>query len=173
MRTTTLVAVFCAAVLIGCEPVTDPEVNVPDPSFASGPVTEVAFGTAYTPGPGGFSEFMRSFSFSATAKDGTVKGQFQYRILGTPYWGQGEVTCMTIVENTAYIGGVYTRAWSPNAIGDEKVFVVKDNGAGPNAVPDKITYIHDGNAQAFCADPPAWEPLVAVEKGAIVVRGGE
>jgi hypothetical protein len=117
-----------------------------------------------------YSEFMRTFQFSATAKDGTVTGQFQYRILGTRYWGQGEVTCMTIVGNTAYIGGVYTRAWSPNSIGNEKVFVVKDNGAGPNALPDKITYIYDGDAQAFCANPPAWEPMVDVDKGAIVVR---
>jgi hypothetical protein len=171
MRNTTLLAALCAAVLIGCEPVSEPDVTVPDPSLATGPVTETAFGTAYTPGPEDFSGFMRTFSFSAIAKDGTVEGQFQYRILGTEHWGQGEVTCMTIVGNTAFIGGVYIRASNPNSIGKQKVFVVKDNGAGPNAEPDKITYIYNGNAQAFCANPPDWEPMVDVEKGAIVVRG--
>jgi hypothetical protein len=169
MRNTTLLAAVCAAVLIGCEPVSEPDVTVPDPSFATSPIVGAAYGSAYTPARN--SESMRNFSFSATARDGTVQGQFQYRIPDIESWGQGEVICMTIDGNTAFIGGVYTRASNPNWIGDEKVFAVEDNGPGPNAEPDKITYIYNGNAQAFCANPPDWEPMVDVEKGAIVVRG--
>jgi hypothetical protein len=176
MRNTTLLAAVCAAVLIGCEPVSEPDATVPDPSLATSPFFGSASGTANTPAPGWLQnpDLFRTFSFAARIIDeyGTAEGQFEYHVHGLT-WGRAEVICMTIDGNTAWIGGIYTQASNPNHVGDKKVFAVKDNGAGPNADPDQITYIYNGDPETFCTNTPGFgaEGWVDVEQGQIVVRG--
>ena len=177
MRTTTLLTWSLAVALLGCEPVAEPDVTVPDPSFDTGPFTTSASGTAITPAPDWLQEpgYFRTFSFAARGyADGTAEGHFQYHIHDLNSWGHGDVICMTIKDNTAWVGGIYTQHSNPDAIGTERIFAVIDNGEAANADPDQITYIYPTqNAKAFCdnADPIGDDFWVDVEKGEILVRG--
>ena len=181
MRTTTLLAVFCTAVLISCEPVSEPELNVPDPSFAVDPVVLSAFGSGnfirpWGPSPGGW----RTFSLHARrSAEGTVDGQFQFNDhdVDIPNYdydkvrGIADVTCMSTDGNAVWIGGYFTKHTNPENIGRAARLRVMDNGEGANASPDVISYIYPGgDAQTFCNNMPelTW---IEVESGNIVVKG--
>jgi hypothetical protein len=124
---------------------------------------------------------------SVTAKknsDGAVSGQFEFHRFNGPV--HGEVTCLTVIGNEGYIGGSITHyPADPAEIGNEFMFMVRDNGEGGNAPPDQITYTYlgippghqYGTAEDFCnLEGQAYENLMAVileiHNGNIQVRGG-
>lgn len=187
MRTTTLLTVFCTAVLISCEPVSEPEVNVPDPTFAKVPVEARAFGASnvirpdWVISPGGW----RTFSFSAVRyEDGTATGRFEYndQYMDLPndvpdmgevlVRGSGDVVCMTIEDNTVWVGGVMTEHSLPNRIGVKVGFSVTDNGEGANANPDLMTFIYPRVRPLRFCNREYDIRYVEVESGNFVVTGG-
>ena len=178
MRATRLLATFCAALLIGCESASGPELTAPGPSSGMGPVVKSVSGSASN--TRGTS--WRTFSFIAWEyEDGTVQGEFWWHYADSPNKGAGTVTCITIEGNQAWIGGIITdHARYPEYVDLEGGFRVVDNGAGAGAEADLISYfvpvpypdIPDvPDAQTYCNDRTEFPDLHEVESGDIQVGG--
>jgi hypothetical protein len=108
--------------------------------------------------------------------DGTVRGGWHY-----DYWeaGQqmtfsGDVTCMTVSGNRAWIGGPITQSSDPAQIGMGAWWQVADNGTGRHPViPDRTTFVGIGTmAQtlAYCSDAPAPHFIFDVQLGGVQVH---
>lgn len=84
----------------------------------------------------------------------------------------GEVECMRVVGNTAYISAVVTKTFDDAAgkVGEHGVFAVQDNGkTGADLAYGGPGRIWDPN-RAMCSTTPPKLPLVAVTEGHISVR---
>lgn len=92
----------------------------------------------------------RRFAFSAVRQaDGSVKGQYEL-MTANGLQIHGEVTCITVVGNTARIGGIATNSetgWD----GSPTWFTVVDNGEG-NGAPDQISLLSANLNPAVRAD---------------------
>jgi len=124
--------------------------------------------------------------------DGTVKGNFNLRLHvpgeEAPDKSSGTITCFTVMDNVAWIGGHMDGEDPPDV-----VWQVVDNGQGSGAEPDEIglmfgpfmfpTLFDAGFAQDFCDETPegidfggdyGWLPLFvlrsAVEDGNIQIK---
>jgi hypothetical protein len=83
-----------------------------------------------------------NFSLVANQKaDGSVSGQWTDRF-GQSDGFHATVDCLSIVGNTAWIGGVVTNGtyFGADVVGQRVVTVVQDNGNNANDPPDKISY---------------------------------
>ena len=122
----------------------------------------------------------RTFSFNGTKKpNGTVTGRFHFRIhdaqgAGSRIWG--DVTCLTIEGNRAWLGGYVTKAGNPNHIGRAHGFSVVDNGQGQGAAADQVTVTWPGSSNPpfdepdeYCESKPD-QQLHLVEAGNVQVR---
>ncbi|MGD8277509.1 MAG: hypothetical protein PVH00_05760 [Gemmatimonadota bacterium] len=138
-----------------------------------GAVVESVTGTGnYTTAQGDW----RTFNFTARRySDGTVDGQWE-RIRredgnAADSKSRGVVTCLTIVGNEAWIGGLTTRGLHsdpPTGV----AWRVLDSGAGTPA-PDRISAQYTwgmGYPAWYCANTPADPDLNDVRAGAIVVH---
>jgi len=118
----------------------------------------------------------RTFSFTAHLHaDGSVSGQWQGKNRSLGWLWHGEVTCLSIDGNQAWIGGVTTIATSGTPeVGGETGFRVVDNGQGRNSIPDQISlqFVNGGPgfAQSYCGDKPLSPDLADVEGGNIQIR---
>ena len=180
---------FAAALLVGCESVSEPEVAPLLPQLGHGLPDRGSVSTSVT-GSGHFlvGGQLRSFSFNALDQRGpggaTVVGQFQVNRASRGRL-HGIITCFLIVGagNEALIGGqVFRRRGGVVELG----FRVVDNGPS-GATPDQISFLvrpptlnDDGgnpladDAGAFCG-PPAQAsalavPVFDIERGNITVR---
>ena len=115
---------------------------------------------------------LRGFSFTAvTQTNGRVTGaaELDNRCLGVRY--HVAVSCLVVVGNTAYMGGIITSASDPSFVGQNQVFAAQDNGEGGNAPPDLLS----GSLSAFdptiTCDNPAFQltPSLPTD-GSIQVR---
>jgi hypothetical protein len=88
----------------------------------------------------------RTFSFSANeASDGTVTGQMALRTFSGNI-AHGNLTCMTIENNQAIIGGVYTKfSQDPTQVGVTFAFAIQDN-------PDMATFVNFPFSSTPCQD---------------------
>lgn len=87
---------------------------------------------------------LTSFSYNAIAKGDTASGQFQFNFRAADLKVHGYVSCVTVVDNVAWIGGVITRLTSTDPADQELVgtdvwWRVRDNGEGDGAAPDRTT----------------------------------
>lgn len=137
-RNTAIVFVLCSAlVLTFCFGFTI-EAAAPGPS-ANGSGT-LEDGTA----PNG-QAYKRHFSFSArTSADGTVSGNavlqnpaFDGEHGNQPYMLQIDISCMKVIGNMAFFGGLTRRTTDPNLV-DAVYFSIEDNG-NPGAGNDRIS----------------------------------
>jgi hypothetical protein len=172
-----LTTILCGVVFAGCnsglEP-TGPAVTVTGPSLSqgSGPVVQSARGAGHFTVGGE----LRTFSFTALKyADGTVQGEYQLfnRSSGTRL--HGDVVCLSVVGNLAWIGGSQEHGSDGFPPDLENGFRVADNGEGANDPPDGMSLMFvnagPGFAQAYCtARPPAPAPLNPIEAGNIQVR---
>jgi hypothetical protein len=113
---------------------------------------------------------LRTFSFTARQyADGTIKGEWQRFTRSTNSKAHGDVTCLTVVGNEAWIGGITERT---TTVGGEVGWRVVDNGEG--SAPDQMSLQFagggEGSADAYCAAGPAWPPLSDIEGGDIQVN---
>jgi hypothetical protein len=183
MRSTTLWAVAALAGMAACDSPSEPGAGQgpgvePDGNYvvvSDEAIIEVASGSAHRSALGA----PVILSFSATKRaDGTVKGQYYFRAIGTnpDQWLRVDVTCMTIVDgNKAWVAGVTVDAFLPALIGRVSYFYAFDNGEGANAEPDIVSLVRandvDGADLEFCTDLPTILPNAEVLHGNVNIRG--
>ena len=118
-----------------------------------------------------FGTALRTFSFFARNNaDGTTSGQYQVdnqSVSGSKE--AGTVTCLEVVGNEAWIGGVITHSTIPGREGTPRVFRVVDRGDG--SPPDQASLLVVGDATLTCHTRPPL-PLEDLERGNIKVRDG-
>jgi len=112
----------------------------------------------------------RNFSFNAKEfADGTVHGRWTVHNRAVDAKGHGEVTCLTISGNQAWIGGFATRG-----VLGEVAWRVVDNGQGKNALPDRISlqFVSGsaGFASSYCNATPSAPDLNDIEAGNIKIH---
>jgi hypothetical protein len=114
-------------------------------------------------------------TFAVTARryaDGTVAGQWE-RVQQGIRRIHGEVLCMTIIGNEAWIGTRTTVASDPARVGTEGGFRMVDNGEGANAAPDQMTLQAvnrgPGFADFYCAATPPNQLLRTVGAGQVQI----
>src|SRR6266849_2301766 len=109
--------------------------------------------------------------------DGTVHGQWRYDLwqAGQETTFSGNVTCMTVSGNRAWVGGPITESSDPTQIGMGAWWQGADNGTGRHpVVPDRTTFVGMGTiAQtlAYCATAPAPHFIFDVQLGGVQVAG--
>ncbi len=173
-----IAAVTCTVILAGCqdqEPVSPVEPGESSPtSLSKKNVIQSVTGSGHLT----LGEF-RTFTFSARKyADGSVDGEWQLiSRTGNGAKLHGNVLCLTIVGNKAWIGGEIERgpaAFStpPN---NHNLFQVIDNGEGANAPPDQISLMSVGQPIAavtwWCTAPdPHLIPILNIEQGNVQIR---
>jgi len=119
---------------------------------------------------------LQDFGFNAkVATDGGADGWFTYRDVedGVPFSTNGPVTCLTVIGNDAWIGGVIRSSNDPTVVGLGAWWHVTDNGDGSSAPADVTSFLGIGSpaqTQAFCDDHPAYRFPFAIDGGNIQVR---
>ncbi|MGD8321686.1 MAG: hypothetical protein PVJ02_14575 [Gemmatimonadota bacterium] len=120
--------------------------------------------------------YLRIFTFEVReASDGTVHGTFQLTAQGSqsPARLHGTLSCLSVVGQEAWIGGVYEHASNPALVGRGFWFYVRDNGEGQGDAPDLVRrHVRSGNADdcALRMDPGT-EYLFPIEAGNVQVHG--
>ena len=141
------------------------------PSAASEGVEQSATGSGhYTVGGE-----LRTFAFSATKRaDGSVQGEYQlHSRVGAGAIVHVSVTCLAVVGNQAWVGGIITHSTNPTIIeGSISYFRTLDNDA--NGTPDQLSpaRLNDvaGEDIRFCTERPTGLPLNNIEQGNVTVR---
>ena len=167
-------AFICAAALAACRSGTEPTSTNLAPSLdrdGGGRVVQSATGAGHFTIGGE----LRTFAFTAQKHaDGSVTGQYQLINRASDARVHGEVTCLSVVGNRAWIGGVQKNGSEGFPEGLENGFRVVDNGEGANDPPDQLSLMFvnapPGFAQAYCNARPAAPPLFPIEGGNIQVR---
>jgi len=83
------------------------------------------------------------------------------------------VTCLTVIGNDAWIGGVIRSSNDPTVVGLGAWWHVTDNGEGGSAPADVTSFLGIGSlaqTKAFCDDHPAYRFPFAIDGGNIQVR---
>ncbi len=177
----TVFAALALTALVACDQPSTVGVDV-EPQFAKGGVVHSAGGGGhFTYTFFGQPDTRRTFSFNAKERaDGTFSGQFNL-VIGAPLpgfsenpaitrWSQGEVVCLFVDGNQAWIGGVIRNSSIPGFIGDELGWMVEDNGQGRSSDPDRMSTTSFGQGEGdSCSDQPD-RFLRVVERGNIQVR---
>jgi len=195
----TTLAVLCATALVACDaadsitgPSTRPDVSgslvpaieVPEEFLPGVPVldpfapvwnddagvTESARGGGHWHVVGGA---LRTFAFTAKNRaDGTAQGQYQVNnrdVSGSKE--HGTVTCLEVVGNEAWIGGVITHSSVPGREGTRRLFHVVDRGEGSEDPADQASTIIVALTVEECHTRPVLPPQ-DLEGGNIQVRDG-
>ena len=119
---------------------------------------------------------LQSFGFNARVNaDGSADGWYTYRDVedGLVFDAKGPVTCLTVIGNDAWIGGVIEASNDPTVTGLGAWWHVTDNGEGANDPADITTFLGIGSlaaTQAFCDNHPAYRFPFAIDGGNIQVR---
>lgn len=190
----TTLAVLCAAAVASC----DAADSVTGPSAGATPSLLPTIETEFLPGVPVLDPFshewdddagviesarggghwhigtaLRTFAFTAkTRADGTVQGQYQVNnrdVSGSRE--HGEVNCLEVDGNQAWIGGVITHSSDPTRVGIRRVFQVVDRGEGSGDPPDLASILIPVFAADACHTRPFLAPQ-ALEGGNLQVRDG-
>ena len=119
---------------------------------------------------------LQNFDFNAKVKsDGSTDGWYTYREVddGVPYLFKGPVTCLTVIGQDAWIGGVIENSNDPTYTGLSAWWHVRDNGEGSGDPPDITTFAGVGSAEetaAFCAAHNPFRHPFPIDGGNIQVR---
>lgn len=174
-RLTRAVPLFAlAAFLTACE--------APAPTQLDDAVVEIGKGN--TPAVSGSAHILvgqdgdqrRQLTFHANVGlDGTVKGKFHLEYAGdAAIKTHGDITCVTVVGNTAYIGAVATKSHDPARVGGETGWVVQDNGKGGKDDLISLMWVpnFDPNfgADATCSTNTSLFPFFPLYGGNVTVR---
>ena len=138
-------------------------------------VVESASGSAHRirPLPDG-ELFVLTFSAQKRA-DGTATGYAHVDRKDADVAFDVDVTCLSVVGNTAWIGGIIRNARGAVAQnGTVSYFYVIDNGEGTDAPLDVASAIRlndrDGEDLLFCTDRPLLLPATEIAHGNVQVR---
>ena len=147
-----LLTLAVVGLALGCaETATQPLIDGPQLGVANGGGKAVVH-TARGSGNIGLEKPGRVLTFTAKEHaDGSVSGNVLLQFPSNASTFRGEVTCLRVVGNQAFIGGVNL----PNSDSQGEIgFVVEDNGEGRNDDPDRATLMVinglPGLAQLVC-----------------------
>ena len=117
---------------------------------------------------------LREFTYHAVQQpDGSVSGSYKI-VLPNGLFFEADVTCMAVVGNTGWVGGVIRASnAAPVVIGSTSTFYAIDNGEGSNALDVVSTATFNGAAGAdlaFCANQPLVLAPLTVSEGNVQVR---
>ena len=149
-----------ASVLVACAG--DPP-SAPATSLAVGNAPELhVTGSVHFTNPDFFGNpvEVRTISFNARKnRDGAVSGRFEYHqvFLGNTFKFTGEMTCLTVRGNRAWLGARILDATNPARIGQFGWWQVTDNGEGSNDDADLGGLVGLGTEERneqYCADQP-------------------
>jgi hypothetical protein len=119
---------------------------------------------------------LQNFDFTAKVQsDGSADGWYTYREVddGVPYVFKGPVTCLTVIGQDAWIGGVIENSNDPAYTGQSAWWHVQDNGEGAGDPPDITTFAGVGSAeetQAFCGAHNPFKHPFPIDGGNVQVR---
>ena len=120
---------------------------------------------------------VRVFAFNVNKRaDGSVSGNYEHHSIddGQPFSVRGPLTCLTVIGNRAWVGGIIADSSEPSLVGLEMWFQVQDNGEGSQADLDWTTLIGaspvEGSAQEYCDNAPEVNFPFDIEHGNIQVR---
>jgi hypothetical protein len=120
---------------------------------------------------------VRVYSFDAKQHaDGSVTGRYNHRSFddGQPFYVRGPLTCLTVIGNRAWVGGLIEASSEPALVGWDMWFQVQDNGEGGGGPPDWTTLVgaspEAGSAQEYCDEAPEVLFPFDIERGNIQVR---
>jgi hypothetical protein len=140
------------------------------PALALGEPGHLVIGSGHVQQPAG----LREFTYHAVEQpDGSVSGSYKI-VLPNGLFFEADVTCLTVVGNTSWVGGVI-RASNAAAviIGSTSTFYAIDNGEGASIADVVSTATFNGAAGAdlaFCANQPLVLPPLTVAEGNVQVR---
>jgi hypothetical protein len=156
MRRSSLGLTLLAVSVVACQPSSDGS------SSLAGPLFDVTGPPVIASGDGSFDagDGLRVFTFHAIQHpDGSVSGSYRnHRTdLGTVI--DIEVSCMSVVGNTAWIGGHIVSSNIPSiVIGSVSYFYAIDNGEGQDAPADVVSVLRVNDAAGrdleFCTNRP-------------------
>jgi hypothetical protein len=172
-------ATLCAAaVIFGC--------GSPAADHSSRPSTSVALSTTGQRATGAghilMGDARRTFAFTAVRhEDGIVSGEAQLFNRATGFLVHGEVICMTVIGNHAWIGAIIKQPIVSFCDGTNMYFHVQDNGEGPERRADLLSPAEvcdvEGPAAvaldlAYCESAGAIDPIPMfnIEDGNIQVH---
>jgi len=150
-------------------------VSLGGPVAAAGDVVESATGSAHRirPLPDG-ELWVLTFSAEKHA-DGTVTGQAHVDRKDLDAAWDVDVTCVSVVGNTAWIGGIIRNARGAlPRDGTVSYFYVIDNGEGEGSPPDRASAVRindrAGEDVAFCTQRPLLLAATDIAHGNVQVR---
>lgn len=120
---------------------------------------------------------LQNFGFNAEIKSGgSADGWYTYREVddGSPISVDGPVTCLNVIGNQAWIGGVVAKSNDASIVGLGSWWHVTDNGEGADAPADITTFLGVGTpeqTQAFCDTHPPYKHPFPIDGGNIQVSG--
>jgi len=171
-----LLALFTLAIACRDNPVLQPETALEPLLTVSSDQTDHGPVVARANGSGhywlGADDLLRSFSFNALKHaDGYVSGQFQLTNRNNDVAAHGSVTCLSIVGNQAWVGGIVEKVRAGGSttiqVGQARGWLATDNGEPGGDEPDRISGFR---LLENCETQPNW-PGSAVEAGNIQVNG--
>lgn len=174
------VAILVTLTAVACESPSAPQASEgpglePDGMLiAEAAVTARATGAAHRQ----FADQPVILNFSAVERaDGSVSGEYFYHAVAQHLYIRVDVTCLTVVDNRAWVAGVIVDA-SDNAsgfIGTVSYFYTTDNGEGAAADSDEVSLVRAGDpleeAELFCTELPTVLPNREVLHGNVNVTG--
>lgn len=170
-RMSGLTALLAAATLAGCQPATDAVAPTEPAAFAAAARTSTVVS-----GSGQFTylDEWRTFTMHAqTGAGGAVKGNYQVNNRAQDRRSRGDVICVGVFGNRAWVGMEVTSSTDPALVGQFGVVEAEDNGEG-GATPDRmslITFYSRPIIENFCRGAyPGFLALSPLEGGNLQVR---
>jgi len=117
---------------------------------------------------------MKALTYNARGTTtGGAAGWWDYQETepGSSVHAKGDVTCLVVHGNHAWIGGIVTGADDPSYVGLDVWWQVQDNGAGDT--PDMTTFVGfggPGRAQDYCNRAPSPRFPFDVQNGQVTVH---
>jgi hypothetical protein len=112
---------------------------------ASSAITAKVTGSGHVFRDVGNGEELSTFSYSAIGRaDGSASGEYQYNFRALDFSIHGTVTCVSVLGNQGWVGGVIDGITSADPadqalVGTEVWWRVVDNGQGSNDAADRTT----------------------------------
>lgn len=170
------------ALLVACDTPVDPELGStldPDGTFLPSPATS---GVSVTGGGWRAADpddphSLRHFSLSAVERGGKVSGRYNLLIGSSDIVVRGDVTCLTVIDGRAWVGGTIDKAelpYSPEIVAQLTGIAVElvdhGDGSGVDELSGLGLFLADPDGpQTFCDDATPG-PVGPVDRGNYEVR---
>ena len=169
MRVSYGLILLVVAAAAACSTETPTSVRMPAQASLGANAPEISVtGNVHFTNPNFFGNpvLVRTLTFNARKNAaGEVSGHFEYHqvFLGNTFKFRGEMTCLTVIGNRAWLGALILDATNPARIGQFGWWQVTDNGEGADDDADLGGLVGLGSEErneAYCANHPDDIPQV-------------